>query len=285
MKILSFVKAIFEIGIVKPVQALFKNKIIGIIVVAVVIGGPLGFFVFKEVQKNAKKTAAKKTLEEKTAHLEKPSEKPLSPSAVIEREKKILELGKEASKEASKAAEPAAGAGLQLEQKAAPATTELQPVPVPPGEEAAKPIVEKVRVKAKAKKTKETPALIYTLKTSLEKAKEGALVQSIKELESRDVDVVEILRGEIISNYGNPVIRKYALLGLFYTGKEEAIPIIKTVLKVDPDEDVQLTALFVLDALLGKDAIPLFDEMAQKSSFEKVRSRAQAYSNVRSISR
>ena len=257
------------------IQALFKNKIVGIGVVAVVLAiASYGVYIYQAQQKKAKELAAKKAADEERARLEAPSNVPLTPEQVIEREEKLM---KDSPDEVVETVSPEELQEAGIKPKV-DLEKEISPAAAAPHE--------RVRRKAKyVKKAKDVPALINMLKTSLAKEKEGTVVLALKGLNEKGVNVVSLLREEIINNFDNPLIRRNAVWALFYQGGEEAIPVLKTVLMVDPDETVQSAALFSLNVLLGKDAVPLFERFIQETSSAGLKKKAEEYVRVRSISR
>lgn len=270
--------------LLKFLQPLLKNKIVlAAAIGAVIIAGLVGFFVYRGAAEKKVKLAAQKIEDERIAKLQQPSEKPLSPEAVIDREKELLEeddVKVDVAQEAKEAAQ------ADATEKAGDTKTAEKVVLQEPGAPGAATPQERVRVKrARAgREKKDIPALISALKLAMEKEKEGSMVQAMKSLDERGIDVVSIFRQEILNNYENPVIRRYAAWGLFYSGKEEAIPVLKTIMKVDPDDDVKLIAVYALDVLLAKESIPLFEGLLAEGVSERVRKKTEEYMRARSIS-
>jgi HEAT repeat protein len=98
------------------------------------------------------------------------------------------------------------------------------------------------------------------------------------------MNTVNILKEEILNCVDSPKIRRAAVWGLFYCGDPEAVPVLKTLLKVDPDENVRLIALSVLDSISVENSIGFFDEIARSDASLRVRDKAREYSKIKSIS-
>lgn len=196
----------------------------------------------------------------------------------------------EVKTQASETAAPGAAASspadtqAQQPQASAPAaqpeqTTVTQPVT----DTALSPAPAKKPFKwTKKRRIKDIPTLITMLKKALDTSDEKALNLALKNLMLQGEDVVGLLKEEIINNFSRPDIRRNAVWGLFYTDNPDAIPIVKTTLKVDPDDSVRYVALFVLYSMLKDDA-KFFEDIAKTDTSEKIRRKAQEYFQIKNI--
>lgn len=156
---------------------------------------------------------------------------------------------------------------LEREAKIAGEEIKLEPTPLQPPQ---------ISSRKRITKIKDTPTLLKFFKEALEKDDEGLLAHTLKALEFNGEDVIFLLRQQILENFAKPEIRRLAVFGLFYVDNVvEAISILKTILKVDPEEKVRLAALLVLEGLLGGENLAFFEEISRQDPSEKVRLRAQ----------
>lgn len=237
----------------KRVLGLNKKLILILLVCLIILS--VGIFLALKISKRIAKRqppALEPVIEQPEEELEEPSKIPLSPAEILERESKI------AGEDIAKA---------------------LVPLPEPK-------VTKKFPGKPSYRKYKKIDynTLITMFKEGLEKDQEGKLVVALKGLEYKGIDTVNLLREEILKNFSRPNIRRNAVWGLFYIDKLEVIPVLKTVAKVDPEEDVRLAALFALNALQDKDIIGFLEEISQQDSSERVRQKAKEYIEARNIS-
>ncbi|MCM8824020.1 MAG: HEAT repeat domain-containing protein [Candidatus Omnitrophica bacterium] len=197
------------------------------------------------VIENAKQLIAK--VKEETSFMS--GKKLLSPQDIIEREKKFTE------------------GELPIPRTTLPIEKELT----------SPKVITKEEIKLVA-----TDGLRDMLRLVLDQNKPSYLYLVLKEMEKRGLKPVPILREEILNNPDDPLIRKNAILGLFYMGVEDVLPIIKTSVKLDPDKDVRLFALFCLDFLSGKEESEFFKDIFETDPSEDVRSKAKEYWEFRS---
>lgn len=229
---------------------LFVKVILLFVLVALIISVLSSIFKKRQLKERRLLLLEQKEQEALEA-LEGISSVPLSPKAILDRESKIM------------------GEEIRPQEPLAPSELPKKPVRRP-----TKKII----------KTKDTADLFKLFNEALEKNDEPLLAQVIKTLEFKEQDVVSLLREQILNNFTNLQIRRLAVLGLFYTdNKPEATLVLKTVLKIDPDENVRLAGLFVLDSLLGKEALVFLEEIGQQDPSEKVRLEAKRYIFTRNI--
>lgn len=178
------------------------------------------------------------------------SDQPLSPEEIIEREKGII--GGEIPEDL--------GIG---EKKESP---EKQKAP---------------RVTKDDLKLMSEAGLLRYLPEVLPKGKPGPIVQVLKEMKKRNLDVVRILRKIIIDSPDDIALRKNAILGLYYIGGKEVIPLLKASAQTDHDETVRKLALFCVDFLAGGGEADFFAEIAQADPSQEIRAKAQEYFDIR----
>jgi hypothetical protein len=133
------------------------------------------------------------------------------------------------------------------------------------------------------RRIKDTSVLLTMLDTGIEKGDEALIGQAITGLDVKGDSAVSILREKILENFAKPQVRRYAVIGLFYTGTSETIPVLKTVVKVDPDEQVRLAALYALDNISPDDIGEFLEEVAREDPGERMRKAAKEYIEFRSI--
>jgi hypothetical protein len=244
------------------------GMVLGAVLIIVIVVG-VGIPVIKKI--NAKHSAAKELKDKE--HVEEAkkeaeevklstSDKPLTPAEVKEREKKL------AGEDVSVGAEER----LATPVGTSPAQTlSVSPASTPNGRKS-------VMKKRRSYKKQSAVELIAQLNQSLEKGDEVLMGNVLVALAAKGEDTVAILRTIILEGYNQATIRKNAALGLFYTGNPEAIPVLKTMVEVDPEENVRLTALFALNGVVeGDDLTEFLAGIAEKDKSEKVRKLAQEY--------
>jgi hypothetical protein len=255
-------------------RSLFQNKkfliIAGSVLAAVVVVFVgFRFFVkgYKGVKESAKKearTGAKKEKKSKAVKEVKKEENKIVPAAV-----------------------PGTPNDSLSPHKIIEAETALPQAPSV--QEMSKAVVQSAPVKRPAsqryvrKRIKDTSVLLTMLDTGIEKGNEALIGQAITGLNLKGDSAVSILREKILENFSRPQIRKYAVLGLFYCGTSDTIPVLKTVIKVDPDEDVRISALYALDNINPDDIAEFLEVVAREDTGERVRKAAKEYIEFRSI--
>ncbi|MBN2482981.1 MAG: HEAT repeat domain-containing protein [Candidatus Omnitrophica bacterium] len=115
----------------------------------------------------------------------------------------------------------------------------------------------------------------------LPKGKPGPIVMTLKVMKDRDMDVVATLRKVIINSADDLAMRKNAILGLYYIGGKEVIPLLKASARTDPDEGARKLALFCVDFLSGATEKDFFAEIAQNDPAAEIRKEAQEYFEIR----
>ncbi|MBD3246137.1 MAG: hypothetical protein GF333_03910 [Candidatus Omnitrophica bacterium] len=105
---------------------------------------------------------------------------------------------------------------------------------------------------------------------------------TLTRMQQKGIDPISALKEEILNNPDNADIRKNAIIGLFYVGGKEVVPLLKTAAKVDPVPEVREIALFCLDYLARGEEASFFKEVAQSDPSEKVKERAERYWKIRS---
>jgi len=180
------------------------------------------------------------------------SDEPLDADAIIEREKKLL--------------------GGEIPEELGVADSE-------PEEE---PQEEKDGVmKASELRLIQDSALQEYLQKILPTGKVGPIVKTLKEMERRTMNPVSILRKHLIDAGDNIAMRKNAILGLYYIGNKDVIPLLKASARTDPDQGVRKLALFCVDFLAGGGEKEFFAEIARNDPSEEVKEKARGYFEVR----
>jgi hypothetical protein len=244
-----------------PVQALFQNKLLmmilaGLVVVALVVFGLSKILGSKKDKKKQQAVAASES----------------KPAQTAEKEEKPVEA-KDVAKEGAAGAQESAELKLAQEAAEAGAAEAVEQVAYKPPPKKQQP-----------KKVKDTPGLMKILDEALVKGDESKLSYAVMGIEKNGDDVVDYLKEYIITNYNKPANRMNAILALFYSSQGDAIAVVKTVLKVDSDEEVRLTALAVLDSLSGQEEIDFIKDISKQDQSERVRKKALEYIEIRSIS-
>ncbi len=260
-----------------PLQAILQNKLI-MMVAAGVVGLALIFGVIKVISSSLKASKKHKEAMLKEAQEEKKqvelladSTKPTKPADVLKREEEMVG---EPLKPADQARKPSDEITTEELEKEAAAVTAAVEEPAP--------YIRPARKRAPKRPT-DTDSLAKILKEAVAGGNEGDISYAVMGIEKNGDSAIALLKDEIVNNYNNPKIRINAILGLFYSAKHEAIAVVKTALMVDPDEDVRLTALSVLDSLGGRSEADFIESLARDDSSEKVRQRAQELLEFRSI--
>lgn len=253
-----------------PMQALFGNKQLVMTIAGFLIGAVVIFVAVKiigSVSKNQKKQKdAAATVAQQETKQAQPADKSTKPG----KPKEALERGTQATNEVAESTD------VRLSQigtggEVASETGESVVYKPPPK-------------KPQPKKIKDTPGLMKMLDEALLKGNESALSYAVMGIEKNGDDVVDYLKEKIITNFDKPAVRINAILALFYSSKGDAVAVVKTALKVDPDEEVRLTALSVLDSLCGQEEIGFIQDIAKQDASERVRKKALEYYEIRSIS-
>jgi len=209
-----------------------------------------------------KKEAAAAQAEQARAEEEKeklllPSDKPLSPQEILEREEKL--------------------AGIEVKKL----LTEKK-------EKEIKDEIEQASLRKPGELTKQDvfitadEGLPDLLRELLKEGKPGLVYSCLREMLARGLDPVKVLRQVIVDNPDKAKIRKNALVALFYIGGEESVPLFKTAATVDPEEEVRLLALFLLDFITGNEEKYFFEDVSKEDISEAVRAKAEEYRKFRS---
>ncbi len=235
--------------------------ILGIIVVVLAVIGLTFKMRSDRLREEEAARLAQEKKEEELIELMSPSDTPLSPEEILEREKKLagedvvtmLDQAKEAREKQD---------ALQKEIEDA-------------GRRKAGVTKQDIMVVA----DEGLPDLLLEL---LPEGDPGLIYKALSEMRQRGLNAVRVLRNAIVDNPQDPLIRKNALIALFYIGGEEVTFYFKASARTDPDEKVRLVALFCLDFLTGKEEQPFFEESMNNDPSPAVREKAREYWEFRS---